>query len=145
MPEENNLHLPNEKISGIAAAAKGEMVKHNYIYKRQTIRRGKFRRLFYRTFCSSKHLRRRKHKTPNTKAEKSTRRGERDKRGKREQKLSRVNVLNGGAGGKHGLPKREVQNGAAGEQHEKTAGGVAKRIKRCGGLKNTDCQAARGE
>lgn len=80
------------------------MVKHNYIYNRQTIRRGIFPSPFFiALFCRSKHLRRRKHKTPNAKAEKSTRRGERDKRGKREQKLSRVNVLNGGAGGKHGL------------------------------------------
>lgn len=47
MPEENNLHLPNEKTSGIAAAAKGAMVKHNYIYNRRTIRRGIFPSPFF--------------------------------------------------------------------------------------------------
>ena len=86
------------------------MVKHNYIYNRQTIRRGIFPSPFFTALFAAVNIFGEGNiKRRTQKAEKSTRRGERDKRGKREQKLSRVNVL----------------NGAAGEQPEKTAGGGA--------------------
>ena len=160
MPEENNLHLPNEKTSGIAAAAKGAMVKHNYIYNRRTIRRGIFPSPFFTALFAAVNIfgegnikrrtqkRQSQHGAAGGKCETTKTGAIAKRRGGRTTRKDR-----GRRGEKNKTVRRaentDCQAGSAkrrgGRTTRKNRGRVAKRIKRCGGLKSTDCQAARGE